>query len=79
MNRSQFWFGVLVSGILTISAANASQDSESAQGEDATDGVVAMCEDQYPAKNYTDEDERYNLIDKCIEDNAKPEATTADQ
>jgi len=40
-----------------------------AQEEQAidVDQVIAMCEEQFSAETYTDENERNRLIDECIE------------
>ena len=50
-----------------------------AQEEQAidVDQVIAMCEEQFSAETYSDENERNRLIDECIEkqlNSGKPQA-----
>lgn len=52
---------VLVGSLLVgVASAQEEQDID-------VDKVIAMCEDQFSAETYSDENERNRLIDECIE------------
>lgn len=50
-------------GSLLLSVAFAQDEQQAVD----VDQVIAMCEEQFSAETYTDENERNRLIDECIE------------
>lgn len=66
MKKSLFASAVLV-GLLSLLGVAYAADEEQDQKSVDVDQVVSMCEEQYSAESYADENERNRLIDQCIE------------
>lgn len=73
VKKSLYVIGVLISGMILMANANASQ--EAVESVENTDEIIAMCEETYTVEKYTDEEERNNLIDQCINESAEPQKT----
>ena len=70
MKKPFYLIALLFTAMFYFSGAVASQDGQDGQQtvEPSGDEIVAICEDKFSAENYTDEEERNGLIDKCIND-----------
>jgi hypothetical protein len=55
--------------VATTTVFAADENDTEAQASDS-DTVIAMCESQYTAETYPDEEERNKLIDQCITENS---------
>lgn len=53
-------------------------ESAAVEAEQKTsEQIIEMCEEQYPADSNPNEEERYGLIDQCIETNSNPTTSAA--
>jgi hypothetical protein len=55
--------------VATTNVFAADENDAEARANDS-ESVVAMCENQYTAETYPDEEERDKLIDQCISENS---------
>ena len=71
MKKSLYLIILLLTAILYVSSINASQEDEENESNASPTGdeIVTMCEGQFTIEAYSDDEERNNLIDQCINDN----------
>lgn len=71
MKKTLFLIVLLTAGLLSFSGVMAADEAgEGGKQAPNSEEIVAMCEAKYDAEKYADEDERNNLIDKCISDSS---------
>lgn len=58
-----------LSAFLLLATTTLFAADEKADASDS-DAVITMCENQYTAETYPDEEERNKLIDQCISENS---------
>ena len=68
---------VLLSG--AVVAQEKELDLTEDQQASVVDQVIESCEAQYSIETYTDENERNNLIDQCVDDALKANRTQPEQ
>lgn len=72
---------LLTAGLVGFSGAMASDEAGEAADKQApsSEEVVAMCEDKFNSDKYSDENERNNLIDACINESTEKMAPRAEE
>ena len=67
MNKVLYLTILFLIAVFSFSKVSASEEGQQSELLSA-DEIVAMCEDKYGVESYSDDEERNNLIDKCIND-----------
>ena len=62
-------------GVMASEEAGEGSDKQAPSSEE----VVAMCEDKFNSEKYSDENERNNLIDACINESTEKMAPPAEE
>ena len=62
-------------GVMASEEAGEGSDKQAPSSEE----VVAMCEDKFNSEKYSDENERNNLIDACINESTDKMAPAAEE
>ena len=81
MKKSLILIMLLSAGLFYFAAAIASDEAGEGGANQGTSSeeIVAACEDKYNAEKYTDENERNNLIDACINESTEKMAPKAEE
>lgn len=81
MKKTLYLIVLLAAGLFSFSAVMASEEAGEGAAKQApsSEEIVAMCEDKYNSEKYSDENERNNLIDGCINESTDKMAPAAEE